>query len=95
MPSRFLRTAIGMSAAVALLAACGSKLTEENFARVKENMSEQEVAAILGPPADSNSVQVLGVSGTSSRWKDSRASISIQFVNGKVLLKTYTAGPAK
>ncbi len=51
--------------AALLIAAC-SKVTQENFAK------------LLGTPTESNSVNVLGVSGTASR-----------FVNGKVALKTY------
>ncbi len=81
-------------AAALLLAACGSKLSEENFARVKEGMSEQEVIAILGTPAETRSVQILAVSGTSSTWKDDTATVSIQFVNGQVRLKSYSKTPA-
>jgi hypothetical protein len=70
------------------LAAC-SKVTQENFARVQDGMSEQEVHAILGKPTESNSVTILGLSGTSSRWVAGEAVITIQFANGKVRLKTY------
>ena len=37
-------------AAVLLLAAC-SKVTQENFSKIQDGMSEQEVTAILGGPA--------------------------------------------
>jgi len=83
-------------AAAFLVAACGSKLSEANFAKVKEGMSEQEVIAILGAPTETNSVQILAVSGTSSTWKDAGATVSIQFVNGQVRLKSFAkAAPAK
>jgi hypothetical protein len=70
------------------LAAC-SKVTQENFARVQDGMSEQEVHAILGKPTESTSVTILGLSGTSSKWVAGEAMITIQFANGKVRLKTY------
>lgn len=77
------------------LAACGSRLNEENFGKVREGMSEQEVIAILGKPTETNSVQVLSVSGTSSTWRDGGTTVSIQFVNDKVRLKSYTGTAPK
>ena len=41
---------VGVVGAAMLLAACGSRLSEENFAKVKDGMSEQDVIAILGTP---------------------------------------------
>ena len=70
------------------LAAC-SKVNEENYAKVRDGMSEQEVHALLGSPTESSSVGVLGISGTSSRWVAKDAVITIQFVNGKVRLKSF------
>jgi hypothetical protein len=75
-------------AAAVLLAAC-SKVTQENFARIQEGMSEQEVMALLGSPTESNSINVLGVSGTASRWAGRDAVIAVSFVNGKVALKSF------
>jgi len=80
-------------AALLLLAAC-SRVTQDNFAKIQDGMTEQEVAAILGSPAESSSGSVLGISGTSSKWTGSDAVITIQFVNGKVALKTFNK-PAK
>jgi uncharacterized protein YcfL len=71
-----------------IIVAC-SKVTQENFAKIQDGMSEQEVIALLGAPTESNSVTVLGVSGTSSRWVDGDAVISVRFVNGKVALKSF------
>jgi hypothetical protein len=73
---------------VVALAGC-SKVNQDNFGKVQDGMSEQEVAAILGSPTESNSMNVLGVSGTSSRWVGKDAQISISFVNGKVALKRF------
>lgn len=78
---------IALAAALAI-AAC-SKITQENFAKVQEGMSEQEVTALLGAPTESNSVNVLGVSGTTSRWVRGDTVITVRFVNGKVALKSF------
>jgi hypothetical protein len=77
------------------LAAC-SRVTQENFARIQDGMTESEVIALLGKPTESSSVNVLGVSGTSSRWVSGDATISVRFVNGKVALKSFDqpASPA-
>jgi hypothetical protein len=85
-----------IGAALLLLVAC-SKVTQENFSKIQDGMSEQEVAALLGAPTESNSVNVLGVSGTSSRWVSGDAVISVRFVNGKVALKSFDkpAAPQK
>ncbi len=76
------------------LVAC-SKVTQENFARIHDGMSEPDVAAILGSPAESSSGSVLGISGTSSRWIGGDAVITVRFVNGKVALKSYDKPGAK
>lgn len=77
------------------LAAC-SRVTAENYARIQDGMSEQEVHAILGKPAESSSVTILGLSGTSSKWTADGAVITIQFANGKVRLKSFDKpAPAK
>lgn len=79
---------------ILLLAAC-SKVSEENFAKIEEGMSEGQVIALLGQPTQATSVSVLGVSGTTSRWEGSGAVITVRFVNGKVALKSYDKPAAK
>ena len=74
--------------AACVIAAC-SKVTQENFLKIQDGMSEEEVIALLGRPSESNSVNVLGVSGTSSRWASGDAVITVRFVNGKVALKSF------
>ncbi len=83
-----MRTALIVLAAAFLVSAC-SKVTQDNFSKLRDGMSEQEVAAILGSPTESSSASVLGVSGTSSKWTGSDAVITVRFVNGKVALKTF------
>ena len=75
-------------AAFLLLAAC-SKVTQENFGKIQDGMSEQEVQALLGKPRESSNITVLGLSGTSSRWAADEGTIAVQFVNGKVRAKSF------
>jgi hypothetical protein len=82
------RTALACALLALLVAAC-SKVTQENFAKVQDGMSEAEVTALLGPPTESQSVQALGVSGTSSRWVSGDAQITIRFLGGKVAVKSF------
>jgi 4-hydroxy-3-methylbut-2-enyl diphosphate reductase IspH len=80
--------------ALLLVAAC-SKVTQENFSKIQDGMSEAEVHAILGKPTESNSAQILGISGTSSKWVGSDAEITIRFLGGKLALKSYDKPGAK
>ena len=80
--------------ALLLVAAC-SKVTQENFSKIQDGMSEQEVAAILGSPTESSSTSILGISGTSSEWTASDSVITIRFVNGKVALRSFDKPRAK
>ena len=74
---------------VALLLAACSKVTPENYQKIEEGMTEEQVIALLGKPTESNSVSVLGVSGTASRWVAGDAVITVRFVNGKVGIKSF------
>jgi len=78
------------AAALALaLAGCGSKINEENFARIEDGMTEQQVIDLLGTPTETSSMGALGMSGAAAVWTDGGARISVQFVNGKVRLKQF------
>jgi SmpA/OmlA family protein len=87
-----MKTSLVVLVAALALVAC-SKVNEDNFAKIQEGMSEQEVMAILGKPTESNSVNLLGVSGTASRWAGRDAEITVRFVNGKVALKSFDKPP--
>mgnify|MGYP003577782083 FL=1 len=73
---------------ITCLFAC-SKITQTNFDRIKNNMSMGEVVAILGEPATSESINIGGISGTSATWKNKNAEIDIQFLNDKVIVKSF------
>ena len=86
--------ALALALVVVAVAAC-SKINEQNFGKLRDGMSEQEVLALLGTPTESSSVSVLGVSGTASKWVAKDAVITVQFVNGKVLSKSFDRAPIK
>ena len=85
------RTLLALVAALllALIVAACSKVNQENFLKIQEGMSEQDVISLLGRPTESNSVNLLGVSGTASRWVGRDAVIAVRFVNGKVAFKSF------
>ncbi len=75
--------------ASALLAGCGSKITQENFDKIQAGMSREDVKAILGEPTELSGVGVGTISGDSWVWKKDGTVITIQFVGGKVLAKQF------
>ena len=89
-----MKTRVLVVVALLLLAAC-SKITQDNFAKVQDGMSEPDVKALLGPPTSTSSVQVLGIAGTHSIWEGGGAVVSIRFVNGKVATKSYRRSEIK
>jgi len=80
---------LAVAALLLALAGCGSKVNEENFARIEDGMTEAQVIDLLGKPTETSSMGALGVSGSSAVWSDDGARISVQFVNGKVRLKQF------
>ena len=75
------------------LVSCGSlKISQENFEKIQTGMSMAQVTNILGPPTESSSVDVAVFSGTVSKWKAGDVTITIQFVNGKVVAKQLSKG---
>jgi hypothetical protein len=69
------------------LMACGSRINQENFEKIQTGMSMSQVTAILGEPTESSSVDVAVFSGTVSKWQKGDVTITVQFVNGKVVAK--------
>ncbi|GAB4343926.1 MAG: hypothetical protein Kow0099_22860 [Candidatus Abyssubacteria bacterium] len=72
-----------------VITACGSKVNEANFEKIETGMSKKQVYEILGPPDESSSVNIGGMSGAASTWTDKEATISIQFLNDKVTAKQF------
>jgi len=72
-----------------ILVACGSRINQSNFDKIQNGMTKEEVTAILGSPTETSSINIGGLSGTSSTWKSESGEISIQFVNNRVQAKQY------
>jgi hypothetical protein len=73
-----------------VLAACGSKVSESNYAKIEIDMTEEQVKSLLGAPTESSSINVGGLSGTSSKWVAKEGTINVQFLNGKVKAKAFS-----
>ena len=67
------------------LAACGSKLTEDNLQKIHNGMTTDEVKAILGNPTDVQSSGVLGITGTTYTYHTDTSDVKITFLNEKVI----------
>jgi hypothetical protein len=63
---------------------CGSKVTQENYAKIHEGMTEGEVVSILGKPTATESGSGL-ISGSKKDWNDGDKTISVIFMGDKVL----------
>jgi hypothetical protein len=84
-PRPFL-TASAVAAAL-FLAACASKLTEDNLQKIHNGMSPDEVKAILGNPTDvKTSSGPFGLmSGTTFTYHSNNSDVTITFLNDKVM----------
>jgi len=77
---------------MSLVSCIGSPISQENFEKIQTGMPLAQVTAILGSPTESNSVDVAVFSGTVAKWKALDVTITIQFVNGKVVAKQLSKG---
>jgi outer membrane protein assembly factor BamE (lipoprotein component of BamABCDE complex) len=68
--------------AIVLAAAGCSKLTPENYAKIKPGMTYEEVRAILGSPDRCD--DLMGFK--SCRWGDDSKNITVRFAKDQVLL---------
>ncbi len=68
--------------ALALLSACGSQLSLENYNKLEVGQSYDDVKKVIGDPARCD--EMLGV--RTCVWGDEQRGISVNFVAGKVLL---------
>ena len=82
MLSRSLFRPAGLALFAALLGACGSQRSLENYNRLKVGQSYDEVKQVIGDPARCD--EMLGV--RTCVWGDEQRGISVNFVAGKVIL---------
>jgi len=84
-PSRL----VSALAIAVLLVACGSRISQENYNKISNGMPYAEVVKILGQPQSSEGRGALGVTASTSEWKDGKHEIMIIFINEKVASKTF------
>ncbi len=72
---------------VITLQACESKIKQDNYHKVTNGMTIEEVTDILGEATNSSAGDFGGISGTASTWKTESMEISIHFINDKVISK--------
>ncbi len=84
-----------MLSAFVLAGCAGTRINAENFEKIQTGMTLGQVTAILGEPTESSSVDVAVFSGTVSKWKHGDVTITVQFVNGKVVAKQLSKGEPK
>lgn len=65
------------------LVAC-SKVSQENYARLRTGMSPAEIEALLGKPAECDAATNV----SSCRWGDDKRSITVQY--GRDMVLTYS-----
>jgi outer membrane protein assembly factor BamE (lipoprotein component of BamABCDE complex) len=82
-----IHRSLGIAILLLCLAACSSRLSQENFDKVHEGMSQKEVRDILGEPVNASSASLLGLSSGEAVWKDDKTTISVHFLNDKVVTK--------
>ena len=82
-----LHRSFGIAILLLWLAACGARLSAENFDKIHEGMSQKEVREILGEPVDASSASLLGFSSGEAVWKDDKTTIVVHFLNDKVVTK--------
>jgi outer membrane protein assembly factor BamE (lipoprotein component of BamABCDE complex) len=82
-----IHRSLGVAILLLSLAACGSRLNQENFDKIRDGMSQKEVREILGDPVDASGASFLGLSSGEAVWKDNKTTITVHFLNDKVISK--------
>lgn len=77
-----------------LLAAC-SKVNADNYAKISNGMTRDEVHSILGSPDDASGGGIGNLTMTTETWKGSKQVIHVNFVGDKVALKTLSGADDK
>jgi outer membrane protein assembly factor BamE (lipoprotein component of BamABCDE complex) len=89
---QIITVAVGLVVCLSLVSCSGSSISQENFDKIHTGMTLAQVTAILGGPTESSSMDVAGFSGTASKWTKGDVTITIQFVNGKVVARQFSKG---
>ena len=63
-------------AAVVLVAACGSRVNKDNYDKIENGMTQDEVYAILGKPTEVSSAGIGNLSASNEIWKGGTHTIT-------------------
>lgn len=78
--------------AVVLVAACGaSRVNAENYQKIENGMTRDEVHDLLGKPDEVSGAGIGKLQMASEVWRGHKESIHVSFVNDKVQLKSIGA----
>jgi hypothetical protein len=69
---------------VVALPGCGSKVSSDNYAKIKPDMGEADVQKILGSPTSTNEDKGLLGPMTTKVWKDGDKTITVVFMQGRI-----------
>ena len=76
----------------AALTGCGSKVSKDNYDKIKDGMTLKEVEGLLGKGEVQTDLggSIGSVTGSAKvvRWSDGDKSITVTFVNDKATVKT-------
>src|SRR5262245_11273254 len=80
---------LGLAAALVIwclcLAGCSSKITRDNFDKIKTGMSRSDVEAILGSPTKTRGDEKTN----SAIWQDDDNMITVVYQDGKVVFQNF------
>ena len=72
-----------------MVAAC-SKVTAENYEKVRANMTKVQVYEVLGKPDEVSGGDVGPISMSTETWKGPKQTVKITFGGDKVVLKSIS-----
>jgi hypothetical protein len=73
-----------------VIAACGPRVSQENYEKIENDMSTEEVNRLLGKPTEVSSFGIGGLSATTAKWVGKTHTITVTFTNEKVKMKVLT-----
>jgi hypothetical protein len=77
-----------LAALCLVISGCGSKVSKENFDKVKTGMTEKEVTDIMGAPTESTNLGAgKDTNAKSLVWRNGNDVYSVSIINDKVIAK--------
>src|SRR5438105_14081250 len=90
---------VGVAILLLTLAACSSRVNQENFDKVRDGMAQKEVREILADPVDASGASFLGLSSGAAVWRDTKTTITGHVLNAIVtsnhMSQPVRKGPAR